>query len=1208
MRNHWFQKRRWRAAAWVLCVISLCNSRVHAQATASEQEKNPPTRRANTPAPAELSQAARAKQAASEEETVVLSPFEVIADNNGYMASNTASGTRLNSRLQDIAAPISVVTKQQLRDLAAVDINDIFRSEANTEGLFQYTEFQNDRGNLVDVASNNPEAANRIRGMGSANISYGGMSVSGVVPVDAYNIDSVEIARGANSNIFGIGSTSGTVNINVSEANMTRDFTRVSTQVDSYEGHRHTFDLNRMVWKNRLGLRFLGVYDEVGYIRQPAFDITKRFTAALRAQPFKHTAIKVSYETYRNSATRPNVMTPRQLVTAWRDAGSHTWDPVTYTVYDANNNPLGQYVGTTGTNAVPGTALLLSRFNLATAANANRATVGYSQGVIDYYVSSQNGGSGNQRLVEYAFPTITTNVTDINPATGQPYGRIRSTIDNLVSIHGEEGRALYDWERYNTNAANFSTKSSDMLKFQIEQMFLHTPTHHLAGQFSGFMEDIGNDSWNYIGNGGDGVQPILYVDINRRLPNGAANPGFMRPYFAGFQPQFMRRPEENQTFKAQLAYVFNATHHKGWTRWIGRHNFLAYGEDRVRQFAPGALRYRTLVRPRNLYTATFLQPAQIPEGYLAFPADILDSLNTRYYLGDNAGFNIDAPAQKPRTNTTTYSYWGGSTNAAVGVPLAWRNANVTMDDVHFSGRTERNEIDTRGGVWQGFLWSDRIIPTIGYRQDKVRFKRTRQHTDPRFGNTPFDFGIAPLGRTISGTTSLVTTDTFVTDPNQNTFVFGDEYEITDRATQARIIKGRTRQQGVVVKPFLGWERMGFLQGLQFTYNQSDSFEPVGLAANTLGEVLPNPTGKSKDYGVRLTLLDDRLWISLNRYEAVQTNSRAGFAAVLATRAFRYDFDTGESADGQVGANIGGTDLFDWYFTQIWGPTAAATRADPVYLASKGITTIPQMVDHIYELMGYSREQINRVTGVPITATNDIRSEGYELEVNYNTRHWFFKLTGAKKDAMDIALAPALKQYLDWRLPIWQSATWINQTPGTQNFGQPVRFWTEVPNPRENDFNNVVYNQYNLAVANLGKTRAQLRQYTVSLTTRYKLSGITDHHVLKNLTTGIFASWSSKASIGYGWAEPEQNLATGEYVVRFNDANKRYYDKARGTMDWFAIYDFKMFGRVKSSVQLNVKNVFEDGRLQAVSVNSDGTPWAYRIIDPRKFIVSLNMEF
>ena len=43
------------------------------------------------------------------------------------------------------------------------------------------------------------------------------------------------------------------------------------------------------------------------------------------------------------------------------------------------------------------------------------------------------------------------------------------------------------------------------------------------------------------------------------------------------------------------------------------------------------------------------------------------------------------------------------------------------------------------------------------------------------------------------------------------------------------------------------------------------------------------------------------------------------------------------------------------------------------------------------------------------------------------------------------------------------------------------------------------------------------------------------------------------------------------------------------------------------MQLNVRNVFENGRLQPVAVNPDGRPYAYRIIDPRQFIISTSFD-
>ena len=48
--------------------------------------------------------------AEAKDETVLLSPFEVVAEDRGYQAFNTLSGTRLNSKLEDLGSSITVVT------------------------------------------------------------------------------------------------------------------------------------------------------------------------------------------------------------------------------------------------------------------------------------------------------------------------------------------------------------------------------------------------------------------------------------------------------------------------------------------------------------------------------------------------------------------------------------------------------------------------------------------------------------------------------------------------------------------------------------------------------------------------------------------------------------------------------------------------------------------------------------------------------------------------------------------------------------------------------------------------------------------------------------------------------------------------------------------------------------------------------------------
>src|SRR5438874_931460 len=62
--------------------------------------------------------AAAANGGKAPDEVVSLSPFEVVSEDRGYYGANTMSGTRVNSKLEDLASSITVVTKQQMDDFA----------------------------------------------------------------------------------------------------------------------------------------------------------------------------------------------------------------------------------------------------------------------------------------------------------------------------------------------------------------------------------------------------------------------------------------------------------------------------------------------------------------------------------------------------------------------------------------------------------------------------------------------------------------------------------------------------------------------------------------------------------------------------------------------------------------------------------------------------------------------------------------------------------------------------------------------------------------------------------------------------------------------------------------------------------------------------------------------------------------------------------
>src|SRR5258707_13471922 len=111
-----------------------------------------------------------------------------------------------------------------MADFAMLDLNDIFNYEANTEGTGNYPAFEIDRNGMVaDNIQNNPQGANRIRGVGAANLALDNFATSGRVPIDPINIDGVEISRGPNSNIFGLGQGPGTGNLTAPMAPLNRE-------------------------------------------------------------------------------------------------------------------------------------------------------------------------------------------------------------------------------------------------------------------------------------------------------------------------------------------------------------------------------------------------------------------------------------------------------------------------------------------------------------------------------------------------------------------------------------------------------------------------------------------------------------------------------------------------------------------------------------------------------------------------------------------------------------------------------------------------------------------------------------------------------------------------------------------------------------------------------------------------------------------------
>ena len=155
------------------------------------------------------------------DETVVLSPFTVVSDKDrGYAATNSVSGSRVNTAIKDIPIPIQVITNEFISDIGATDLrkslsyvsgitlqsqNDLENSGATYGSVYGPGGVNNPEG----VTSNANQVQVKIRGFITNNtLRDGFLRGNGT---DSVNIERVEVVSGPNALLYGTGNFGGVV-------------------------------------------------------------------------------------------------------------------------------------------------------------------------------------------------------------------------------------------------------------------------------------------------------------------------------------------------------------------------------------------------------------------------------------------------------------------------------------------------------------------------------------------------------------------------------------------------------------------------------------------------------------------------------------------------------------------------------------------------------------------------------------------------------------------------------------------------------------------------------------------------------------------------------------------------------------------------------------------------------------------------------------
>jgi hypothetical protein len=1130
--------------------------------------------------------AATAATDPSKDEVVSLSPFEVVSDTKGYYSPNTMSGTRFNTKLEDLASSVTVMTKEQMSDFAMLDINDIFQYTASAEGTGTYTDMVIDRnGSITDNVQSNPNQANRIRGLQPANLSFNNFELSGRSPIDPSITNGVEISRGPNASVFGLGNASGTVNQVAAQANLSRDRTEVQLRGDSYDGWRTSLDLNRVLKKNVLAIRGSAVFNHEGFVRKPSGMDTERYNAMIKYQPFKTTTITAGLYYFHQYGNRPNFVPPRDSFSYWVAQGKPTWDPIDEVVH-VNGQTLGPFTADTN---VPDS---LQR----TFTGSGHSYLYIDRGGIAYFQAPNSAAPVGTVLAPAGSLVGTTAPANqsvrlfaSNSAAGASLGKIGSQ-PLFTTTPSVNNKAIYDWENINLAAVNRDWDRSTISTVNLDQVFLNTPRQTLAVQLSVLREDTNRYRRDYLGGvaNDNGQSGQLLVDVNERNIDGTPNPFLGRLYLGQDQPRTTYQPLKWDSYRAQVAYKLDLTRDDKWTKWLGTHQIAGYDE------------YKYRISRRYSYREAILDPkpwipSQITsrgnQGAITGGPSAAESITRsylRYYVGDANTLRVDyAPSD---FNAGTYPFVYGSYTFAnrtvngttASLPVAGSGVFVrdptqiglaAVTDSTGGGSNTKTILKTAGGIIQSNFLNGRIVTTFGLREDKQYVKT---------GSTPQ-----------------------LLNPDGSTFNFEsiDHWATGDY----KFNSGKTTQGGVVVRPFqnlsfirdmgksggAGQFLANALNGMYFTYNKSDSFQPQDPKIDLFFRPLPNTTGHGKDYGVGFNLFDGLFTVRYNHYETKAINFRQGDASTIAQRVTRIDLTSNARF---------------LLYTQAYSPTvtpaASSTSTDIGWVRMTNPSfTEAQVQAEVAKQMGMPYDTILAVQAAfnagTIASTQDVIAKGDELELYWTSPSRNLSLTanGSQTQTINANISNDIQTWISQRMPIWTTIRdprdgqlwWTKSYGGSQTAQQNYQSFVQSP--------------YNVVKQQEGKPTPQASRYKWSISSSYRLAGISDNALVKRFTVGGALRWQSPSAIGY------YGLQQLPATITDLDPNKPIYEEAHLYADAFVSYRMRVWhDKINTRLQLNVQNLQESGRLQPIAAYPDGTPNAYRIVDPRKFILTATFDF
>lgn len=1123
----------------------------------------------------------------------MLSPFVVEAtEDQGYSAKASLAGTRVRTELKDVGSAISVVTPKFLQDTNSKNSADLLVYTTGTEVAGQGGNFtgQGDTAVIDTTAYTSPVSNTRVRGLASADNTRDFFLTD--IPWDSYNVGRVDLQRGPNSILFGIGSPAGIINSSTNSASF-KDANKVEVQVGSFESYRGSLDLNKVILKNELAIRFAALGDQTKYKQKPAYRDDHRLYGAVRYDPqffnksSAHTSFRANFEQGTVHGNNPRLTPPMDAITPWFNSMNkytHTYQDIS-NVTNSGNAAFNPWVGSAGNRIYDGAVSFFDNQNAtsqsrligadvknvgtADATHPNNNINGSWRGIVLYNSYAQNVKTPGYMIQPFKAKSLTD-------------ASIFDFYNNL--IEGNNKKNFNRFKAYNLN---------------LSQTFLDNKL--------GFELAYDNQwaQWGYR-NFISGDAAAIAVDIMSTYVDGSANPNVGRAYVvggggsAGQGVTEGRRESIRGTFNGELDFNDVLDRKSMLTEILGRHVFT-YSQARQQH---DEKRLSTV----NWYGAGFAPFESVSVGQAG-----RDVTTVTYLSGDlrgrasASGLNlgrIDA-TQVPGSGTIQQFNVSKQALDNYSVNLV-QTGDVAADDPsrpYTNARKFRDVVDSDVFVWQGYFFGGNIVPVIGWRKD-VQEVFDAGSPNKALGvvtNLNDPEWRLPTGQTENGTGT------------HNERIYNHD-------------TGQTHTWSIVGHAPKSWlSKLPGSLGARVFYNESQNFQPDASRVDLEGHRIPSPTGETKDYGFAVSALDDKIILKVNRYETRVNNATLNGGGIGNI----YLIGAGEAWGQQAAVN---------YRAAIAANAAGTGQASTVYgtittgqYAGKVVHWQPHVSEqvspdnsNVYTEAGLIRVYQQELAAVddwfkhPVSAdfqrawgmsdyatgggswsqntvavTGDTLSKGTEFELIASPIPGLdISFNASKTDAKRLNIGAAYSNYLDKRIQdyagpmgdmrIWGGGNWFedSKTDGTTRY----------------KFNNEVLGNYKLALALNNSSVPELRPWRYNVTGNYSFR----EGILKGANVGGSFRWEDKQVVGF-----QLNSALDGY-----DVSKKWYGPSENHIDFWVGYQrmLPFTHKINWRIQLNVRDLFASKDLIPVTVQPDGSPGTYRIPEPRTITLTNTFEF